>query len=223
MSILTCYVAFCESDAQRVEGSGIIAPDLFGRAVPLKLSQEAAVLAALGGKEVQAMKAAVAPTEWFVAEVGWNADQVAQLFLEKKICHASDRNGLAFFLFHGPLHIREAATFQWRKLDLAATGLEAWADAHLHRFFFMISGACADCPGENRMVWRGTGGSQSPWWCLPCWHSFLTSVGPANLQQAREKRLSLKQPCADGVDMDLKQASDEKQPCADGVDMELAP
>jgi hypothetical protein len=109
MSILTCYVAFCESDAQRVEASGIIAPDLFGRAVPLKLSQEAAVLAALGGKEVQAMKAAVAPTEWFVAEVGWNADQVAQYFLENKIRHASDRKGRAFFLFHGPLHIRKAA------------------------------------------------------------------------------------------------------------------
>jgi len=170
MSSLTCYLAFCESDANRIDSSGIIDPELFGNYIPLKRSQEAAVLAALAGRTVQAMKAASEPTTWFVLEVGWSAAQVGEFFMTKQISRAKERDGNPCFRFTGRIVIREAATVQWCKVDLAATDLDAWAERNLYACS-KFTGHCADCHGDWLTVRQG--GHQGDAWCLPCWHKFL--------------------------------------------------
>ena len=181
MSNLTCYLAFCESDANRIDSSGIIDPELFGNYIPLKRSQEAAVLAALAGRTVQAMKAASEPTTWFVLEVGWSAAQVGEFFMNKKICRAKERDGNWCFRLREPILIRELAKVEWRKVGIEATDFEAWADRMLYACI-EFTGTCADCEQQHLPLRQG--GRQGDAWCLPCWHSFLAKDVKEDLHAA---------------------------------------
>jgi hypothetical protein len=81
--------------------------------------------------------AAVAPTEWWVLEVTWDAEQLTQLFLAQTLRHERDRNGPGCFSFHGPLRLCDTAHFTVRRLISKATGLETWA-----RFFLKPFSPC---------------------------------------------------------------------------------
>ena len=169
MSALICYLAFCESDANRIDSSGIIDPELFGNYIPLKRSQEAAVLAALATRTSQAMKAASEATTWFVLEVSWSPEQVGHLFMQIKLSRCKERDGSWCYRLREAIQLQEAATAQWRKIDVAATGLDAWAERTLHNCD-KLTRACADCLA---VVPVRQGGSRGDAWCLPCWHSYL--------------------------------------------------
>jgi mono/diheme cytochrome c family protein len=169
-SNLTCYLAFCESDANRIDSSGIIDPELFGNYIPLKRSQEAAVLAALATRTSQAMKAASEATTWFVLEVSWSPEQVGHFFMQIKLSRCKERDGSWCYRLREAIQLQEAATAQWRKIDVAATGLDAWAERNLYACS-KFTGHCADCHGDNLTVRQG--GRQGDAWCQPCWHRFL--------------------------------------------------
>ena len=177
MSNLTCFLAFCESDANRIDNSGIIHPELFGMYIPLKHSPKRAVLAALAGRTVQAMKAASEPTTWFVLEVGWSAQQVGDFFTQMKLDRCRERDGSFCYRLCEAIQLREAARVQWVKVDIAATGLDAWAERTLHACASLTS-TCADCASLTSVR---QGGRQGDAWCLPCWHSFFAEHAKEDL------------------------------------------
>jgi hypothetical protein len=172
MSQLTCFLAFCESDANRIDSTGIIDPELFGNYIPLKVSPKLAVHAALAGRTSQAMKAASEATTWFVLEVGWSAEQVGEFFVDQKICRAKEKDGSMCFRLRCPIQLRELAKCEWCQIEIEATDFEAWADRMLYACI-TFTGRCADC--EQQHVPLRQGGRQGDAWCLPCWHSFLAN------------------------------------------------
>jgi hypothetical protein len=178
MSNLTCFLAFCESDANRIGNSGIIDPELFGNYIPLKRSPELAVLAALAGRTSQAMRAANEATTWFVLEVGWTAEQVGDFFTQNKLARCRERDGSFCYRLREAIQLQEAARAEWVKVDIAAIGLDAWAARTLHACASLTS-TCADCAGRNLPVRQG--GRQGDAWCLPCWHSFLAEHAKEDL------------------------------------------
>ena len=176
-SNLTCYLAFCESDANRIDSSGIIDPELFGNYIPLKRSQEAAVLAALAGRTSQAMRAANEATRWFVLEVGWTAEQVGHLFVQHKLCRGRELDGSVCYKLREGIQLQELAT-AWVEVEVAATGLDAWAERTLHACALRIC-ACAECGGQSHLCRQG--GHQGDSWCPPCWHRHLTEYASEDL------------------------------------------
>jgi hypothetical protein len=192
MTYLTCHLAFCGLDLYQLCGvtgvnrDTVIASELFSNYIPLKRTPEEAVQSALYVRVQQAMKAAVAPTEWWVLEVTLDAEQLCQLFLADTLRHARDRNGPDCFSFHGPLRLCNTAHFTVRRVVIRSTGLEKWA-----RFFLKPSHRCMQAYANSRctscrapVVRRTASNFYERQWCIECWHSFCWSAAPADLHTA---------------------------------------
>jgi hypothetical protein len=193
MACLTCHLALCGLDLDQLFGvhdldrDTVIASELFSmNYIPLKRTPEEAVQSALCVRVQQAMKAAVAPTEWWVLEVTLDAEQLCQLFLADTLRHARDRNGPGCFSFHGPLRLRNTAHFTVRRMVIRSTGLEKWA-----RFFLKPSNRCLQAYANSRCascraptVRRTASNFHGRQWCIECWHSFCWYAAPADLHTA---------------------------------------
>jgi hypothetical protein len=184
-SNLTCFLAFCESDANSIDNSGIINPELFGNYIPLKRTPETAVLAALAGRTIHAMKAANEATSWLVIELAWTPEQVGHLFVENKLCRSRELDGTVCWRLRERVLLHELAVVQWSVVELEATGLEAWAQRALRDCALRIC-ACAECRGE--MLLCRQGGHRRDSWCPPCWHRHLTERASADLHRAWQDR-----------------------------------
>ena len=176
-SILTCFLAFCESDANRIDRSGIIDPELFGNYIPLKRSPQMAVLAALAGRTSAALRAASEATTWFVLELGWTSAEVGQLFVEHKLCRSKELDGSVCYRLRERVDIRQLVT-AWVEIEVAPTGFEAWAERTLRGCALRIC-ACAECGGQSLLCRQG--GHQGDSWCPPCWHRHRTEYASEDL------------------------------------------
>jgi hypothetical protein len=187
---LTCHIAFCETDAHQLglddsDSQTVILPELFEmRSIPLKMSPQEAMQAALCVHTQQAMKAAVAETEWWVLAVTWDAEARVKLYDDKTLKHATDRIGTGCFRMYGPLRLSEATRYTVRTMFMPQTSLLTWAKYFLKNVLAKFNGVCASCDNRGLVGGRTTSDYRVQDWCLECWHNFCMSVSPADLHAA---------------------------------------
>jgi hypothetical protein len=165
----------------KVAGTNLIAPKLFGSYIPLATSDDEAIQAALGvRKNSSSIAAALNTSSWFVIEILFKADQVAEFMLEKSLTHCTVGGQPAFQCNRCIDTTLTRCTSFVR--EIPATGLEAWSDVFLPRTNFVgMRARCIECGGTSEPVFLGSRthymGKQ---FCLKCWHSFYL----ARAQQA---------------------------------------
>ena len=172
---ITLYIALSERDALTVHREGYLDPKLFGSYIPLKLTKEDAVQAALEGPDKSAaMMAAVWSSRWHVIEIWLNSEQVAEFMLAKTLTHSTFRGQPAFQC----TKILDLEHCTWTVIEIAPTGPEAWSDTHLPRHNFKgMSGRCNTCEGADLPPqYYNT--------CNACWHAFY--LARAQRAAARE-------------------------------------
>eukprot|EP00972_Heterocapsa_arctica_P032289 4760244-Heterocapsa_arctica.AAC.1 len=126
MTGITLFIAFAESDARSIETAQVIYDGVFASGIPLKTTPAAALSSALAVNTLQAMKAAVETTRWYVLELKWDAARVGTSFLNHSLVHAKDRNGPGVFTFRAPLLLTDG-DYWWREIEVGPTGLDAWS------------------------------------------------------------------------------------------------
>jgi hypothetical protein len=185
MTELTLFIAFAESDAQMIEVAQVVHSGMFAGGIPLKTNIAAALSSALAVDTLQAMVAAVQTTTWYVLEIKF--DDVGALFLNHSLVHARDRNGPGVFAFHAPLLLTRSWAInghlvdyhQWREIEVAPTGLDAWGAFFLRRKYWLTDGTCHNCHTQCTTVWQTKAGAQ--YHCLACWHAHCRSTSAADV------------------------------------------
>jgi hypothetical protein len=142
---ITLYLAMDERLAMTVANTNHIDPKLFGTHVPLALTGDQALHAALGvRKKVASMQAVLYTSRWYIIEIRMTSPQIAEYMLEKSLTHCTVGGQPALqcnrcidtTLTHCTSVVR----------DIPPTGLEAWSDRFLPKKNFVgLRAQCTEC------------------------------------------------------------------------------
>ncbi|CAE8618700.1 unnamed protein product [Polarella glacialis] len=185
--ILHCYVALNQADAEFIDGSGVLDPQLFGSRchVPLDQSPEAAIERSLHDKTTTAVQAATDTTNWRLLKVTLSSEQVSRAFQSGYLHWSSGMKNLEWW---GKLQLRSEGapglllTTEWIQHPLNALGLSAWGNSILGAVS-NDSGTCGGCQEKAVPVWQSGAEFAKEEYCAKCWNQFFMQCSKRSLHE----------------------------------------
>ena len=189
------YIALTEKEAAKVQKHAKLEPEIFdhkpsNRFFKLFRTEGEAVNAALQNFTSNSVRAATAPTNWFVLKLKFTPEQWLELLLSNEppkptIIRGSGRKWPELHV-SGDLPV-DGVALEWLQFTLAPIGISSFAEKQLWKRPMLLTAACDGCGATSVPVWLGTKrhirqhpeeGPEQQAFCALCWHQFLDSNFP---------------------------------------------
>jgi len=187
------YIAFNEEDASILDRTGSVPPEIFpwGTHVELEVSAETAIAKALGQRTSTATRAATQDTVWYILEVSFHKECVAEAFSRGLLHWSGGMKQLEWYLplaLHGESAPGVCFPCAWSRVTIAPTGVQCWASRVLDgelKLRTSAAGTCAGCLHEGDL-WHGTRFFNYQGYCASCWNASIEEKAASSLHELHQ-------------------------------------
>lgn len=168
---MKAYIALGLELALRVDAENMLTARMIGphcHYIPLKETPQQAVDSAVLGTAIHG-RVAVEEVVWIILEIGFEDEQLLELFQTEKISRNAAKGG---WQWYGNLNYREYR-HKFHQGKTEPIGIEDWANKVLvPRYTAKVASVCDECAQMCAMTWTAKKDFNYRNYCARCWHSF---------------------------------------------------
>ena len=182
------YVAFSETEAQKVECQKRLVPQAFGapfKWVPFADSKEVAMENIMKSSHGQP-EAALKPTRWIILHIWLDPEQFLEAFKASRVLRNPNLKQPGW-RFYGEMELGNGNSYEWWQKDIPPIGILAWAEKALTmRYKLRADGHCCGCGAVPVPTWATWAVHQKDF-CAGCWNAhFLKDASEVSADTDKE-------------------------------------